>query len=82
MRVHVAYPLAANDTASLARSLEKTARLSPDPTWKSWVVFARDGAAAAQKGDVAGARASCKGCHDAWRTLYRERYRQRPVPPS
>jgi hypothetical protein len=80
MRANVAGPLSANDLATLAAGLEKTAKLAPDPAWSSWATLATSGAAAAKRGDIAGARASCKGCHDAWRDAYRERYRLRPVP--
>src|SRR5262245_38973215 len=67
MRSNVAAPLAANNAGALAASLERTARLSPEPGWSSWAAIAAQGAAAAKKGDITAARASCKGCHDAWR---------------
>jgi hypothetical protein len=80
MRANVASPLASNKMASLADGLERAARLSPEAGWGSWSTFATQGAQAARRGDVAGARASCKGCHDAWRDAYRAKYRARPVP--
>lgn len=80
MRKNVASALASNDAASLSVALEKTAKLTPDPAWASWVSAANAGAEAAKKGDVAGARAACKSCHDTWRTTYREQFRMRPVP--
>jgi len=80
MRANVAAKLADGDMAALAEGLEKAARLVPDPAWSSWVTLAMSGAAAAKKADVAGARASCKGCHDAWREAYRTKYRLRPIP--
>ena len=80
MRKNVAAALATNDAAALAVALEKSAQLSPDPAWASWVSAASSGAAAAKKGDVAGARAACKTCHDAWRTAYRDQFRTRPIP--
>ena len=80
MRTNVASPLAANDTGGLAAGLAKAATLAPDPSWSSWVTFANAGAEAAKTGNVAGARAACKGCHDAWREAYRARYRTRPIP--
>ena len=80
MRKNVASALASNDAAALSVALEKAAKLSPDPTWATWVTAASSGAAAAKKGDVAGARAACKSCHDAWRTTYREQFRMRPIP--
>jgi hypothetical protein len=80
MRANVAAPLASNDFALLAASLEKAAQIAPDAGWSSWATSARAGAAAAKKSDVAGVRASCKSCHDAWREKYREKYRARPAP--
>jgi len=82
MRARLGSSLAANNADALANALETTARLVPDPSWTSWRTFAKNGAAAARKGDVAGTRASCKGCHDAYRAPYRDRYRLRPVPPG
>ena len=46
----------------------------------SWKTFATQGAAAARNGDIAGARAACKSCHDAWREAYKAKYRNRPIP--
>jgi hypothetical protein len=80
MRANVAAPLAANDGEALASGLERSAKLAPDPAWSSWVTSAKAGAAAAKKGDIAGARASCKSCHDAWKEAYKAKYRARPVP--
>jgi hypothetical protein len=80
MRTHVAAPLASNDAEALSTGLAKAARLSPDPGWSSWASISETGSAAAKKGDIAGARASCKGCHDKWRDAYRAKYRLRPIP--
>lgn len=80
MRANIGAPLAANKMAALADGLDRAATLSPDPTWSSWTTFAVNGAQAARKGDIAGARASCKGCHDAWRSAYKAKYRMRPIP--
>jgi hypothetical protein len=80
MRKNVAGALAANDAAALSVALDKAAKLTPDPAWASWTTAATAGAAAAKKGDIAGARAACKTCHDAWRTTYRDKFRMRPIP--
>jgi len=80
MRASVASPLASNDVETLAAGLERARRFVPDPSWGSWASFAAEGAAAARARDVTRARASCKGCHDAWREKYRAAYRARPLP--
>ena len=80
MRANVATPLASNDTAALAKGLEKAAALAPDPSWTAWSTLANQGAEAAKKGDLAGARVACKGCHDGFREIYRAKYRDRLIP--
>jgi hypothetical protein len=79
MRTNLAAPLAASDAAAVAMSLENVARMSPEPDWTTWETFASEGARAARKGDVAAARASCRGCHDAFREAYKQKHRSRPV---
>jgi hypothetical protein len=80
MRKNVAAALAANDAAALSAALDKAAKLTPDPAWASWSSAASSGAAAAKKGDIAGARAACKSCHDTWRATYKAQFRMRPIP--
>jgi hypothetical protein len=66
----------------VAVSLDKLATMSPDPTWTDWPKLAKDGAAAARKGGDDGtlaAKASCKGCHDKYKTDYKTRFRTRAV---
>ena len=74
----------ANDLPKLAAGLEKAATFAPDPSWNqgetSWEKIAKDGAAKAKAGDLAGARASCKACHSAWRKKYKAQFAQRPLP--
>jgi len=79
MRSTLAAKLADGDAAALGDGLEKAAKMAPDPAWSSWATLAMSGAAAAKKGDIAGARAACKGCHDAWREAYRAKHRLRPM---
>jgi hypothetical protein len=71
------------DLDKLAAALKHVADLAPDPSWNSgaqgWAAISNAGAAAASGGDAEGARASCKGCHRAWRKKYKESYRARPL---
>lgn len=78
MRVNIAAFSAAEDGPGLARGLERSAELSPDPSW-DWAAIARAGAAAAKAGDFAGASKSCRSCHDKYKNLYKEKYRSRAV---
>ncbi len=52
-------------------------RTSP-PGYPHWESIAADGAEAARRGDVAGARASCIGCHERHAEHWR---RDHPWPP-
>ena len=70
------------DLVSLAAGFDKLTT-APDATWSDWSKYARDGAAAARKGGddgKRGAKAACKGCHDAYKTKYKTSYRTRPAP--
>ena len=67
---------------AVAASFDAVATMSPDPAWTDWTKIAKDGAAAARRGGDAGtrgARAACKSRHDEYKTLYRTRFRTRPV---
>jgi hypothetical protein len=72
------------DAARLAAAYEAMARFAPDPSWNegpnSWRAISEAAAAKAKAGDVRGARAACKQCHQAWRERYRAEHRARPLP--
>ena len=74
MRANMGVAAAAEDTAALGKALDKAVTMSPDPSW-AWGKIAADGAAAAKKGDLAGAKASCKTCHDAYKEKYKSHFR-------
>ena len=63
---------------SLTTAFTQVAGMSPDPAW-SWVAIATRGANLANAGDLAGAKAQCAACHDAYREAYRAQYRMRPL---
>jgi hypothetical protein len=79
MRANLATALASGDTAALASNLKKVAATSPDKAW-TWSKLATDGADAAAKGDLAGAKASCKTCHDAYKDQYKAKFRTKAPP--
>jgi hypothetical protein len=78
MRTNMGPALANNDMPGLAKALDHAAGFSPDASW-TWAQMAKAGAEAARKGDVAGAKASCKSCHDAYKDKYKTQFRTRPV---
>lgn len=80
MREKMAPALAANDAPALAAALDRMARFSPSPG-PEWKTMSESAAAAARAGDVAGARKSCQGCHNAFKAQYKEKLRTRPVVP-
>lgn len=76
----------ARDVAALGAALTQSAQFAPDPTWNEgetgWRAIAEAGATKAAANDFAGARASCKACHRAWRDRYQHEFRERPVPTA
>ena len=72
------------DLKALAAAFEKVAGFAPDPKWNTgdtgWSAVAKQGAALATKGDMAGAKKQCKACHKAWRDKYKQSFRTKPVP--
>jgi hypothetical protein len=78
MRNQVAASLARGDMKGMAEALRKVATLAP-PEFTTWSQLANDGARAAELGDRRALRATCNGCHQAWRQAYRERFRERPL---
>ncbi|HVH46881.1 MAG TPA: hypothetical protein VM925_31275 [Labilithrix sp.] len=44
------------------------------PEFATWAGLSEKGKAAAEKGDLAGAKATCKECHDAYRNDYKTKY--------
>ncbi len=80
MRQNMAPALAAGDNAGLAAALDKVAKISPDPSWSTWSALSKQGSNAAKKGDLAGIKASCKGCHDAYKDKYKAQYRTKAPP--
>jgi hypothetical protein len=67
--------LARGDFARLTHVYERIAELAPrEPGFERWKPIAKDGAAAAARKDLVGARKACKDCHEAMRADYRKRF--------
>lgn len=67
----------AGDAEKMANDLAYIAA-KPPPGMGSWVSIANDGAAKAKAGDIDGAKASCKKCHDLYKDKYKNTMRDRP----
>ena len=76
MKANMAPAAANGDAAALAKALEYVASHAP-PGLDKWTSIATEGAAAAKKNDIDGAKKSCKTCHDAYKNKYKEEMRDR-----
>lgn len=65
------------DAEKLAKALAYTAG-KPPPGMGNWVAISNDGVAKAKAGDIEGAKASCKKCHDLYKESYKKTMRDRP----
>ena len=71
--------MASNDLPTLASALDQIVKFAP-AGYTNWASIARDGAAAARAGNVDAVKASCRGCHDQYRSKYRDEMRARALP--
>lgn len=67
----------AGDAEKIAKDLDYIAA-KPPPGMGNWSAIAKEGAAKAKAGDVDGAKASCKKCHDQYKEKYKTTMRDRP----
>jgi cytochrome c556 len=63
----------AEDTKAMAPLLAKTKGFAK-PDMPNWAALSEKGEKAAMAGDLAGAKATCKGCHDAYKATYKSTY--------
>jgi cytochrome c556 len=61
------------DTKSLGPLLTQAKGLAK-PEFSDWGTIADQGIKAANAGDLAGAKASCKSCHDKYKREYKTKY--------
>lgn len=64
---------ASGDAKSMASLFAET-KGKAKPEFANWAKLADQGKAAAEKGDLDAAKATCKGCHDAYRNDYKSKY--------
>jgi hypothetical protein len=77
MKSAMASAASSGDGEKLAQALSYAAGKSP-PGYGSWASIASAGAAKAKAGDIDGAKASCKQCHDLYKEKYKTTMRDRP----
>ena len=78
MKANTNTAVASGDLPALATALDKSATFAP-PGYTNWVSIAKDGAKAAKGGDLAAAKASCRTCHDQYKTKYKAEMRARKI---
>jgi hypothetical protein len=76
MKANMATAVASEDAPALAKGLEYVAAHAP-AGMPNWASIAKAGAAKAAKGDVDGAKATCKTCHDQYKAKYKAEMRDR-----
>jgi len=80
MKPNMGAPLAGQDFGTLKTSLDLVASKPPPGDYPQWATMAKAGSAAAAKEDLAGVKASCKQCHDAYKEKYKKELATRPFP--
>jgi cytochrome c556 len=78
MKSHTNQAIASNDLPALAAALDKIVAFAP-PGYPNWVSITKDGAKAARAGDMPATKASCRTCHDQYKTKYRADLRGRKI---
>ncbi|WP_437625819.1 hypothetical protein [Sorangium sp. So ce1151] len=76
MKSTMASATSSGDGAKIAAALQYVAG-KPPPGMGSWGAISKAGAAKAKAGDIDGAKASCKQCHDLYKEQYKKTMRDR-----
>lgn len=61
------------DVKGLAPLFDQT-KAKGQPEYPRWAALSDKGKASAASGDLAGAKATCKECHDAYKSAYKDKY--------
>jgi hypothetical protein len=81
MKPNMGAPLAGQDFATLQKSLDLVAsKPPPGGNYPQWATISNSGSAAAAKQALAGVKAACKQCHDAYKEQYIKEFATRPFP--
>jgi hypothetical protein len=76
-------PMDVGQLDAVSQGLMRAGKLAPDSSWNDgptgWSTIAKAGAAAADAGDEAGTKQSCKSCHKAFRNKYKAEFRTKPL---
>ncbi|HEY4119585.1 MAG TPA: hypothetical protein VGM56_17070 [Byssovorax sp.] len=80
MKTVMAAASGGGDGAKLSAALDTVSKKPPPGGYDNWAKIAKDGSDKAKKGDIDGAKESCKACHDAYKDKYKDEIRDRPWP--
>jgi hypothetical protein len=81
MKPNMGAPLAGQDFAELQKGFGFVAgKPPPSGDYAQWSTFAKSGESAAAKQDLAGVKAACKQCHDAYKERYKKEFATQPFP--
>lgn len=81
MKSNMGTSLAGQDFPTLKKNFDFLAgKPPPGGDFPEWPALAKAGLAAAAKEDLAGVKAACKGCHDAYKAKYKKDFATQPFP--
>ena len=81
MKPNMGAPLAGQDFATLKTSFDTVGgKAPPSGDFPQWAAITKAGSDAAGKQDLAGVKAACKQCHDAYKKKYVDAFPTRPFP--
>jgi hypothetical protein len=78
MKANTSAAMSSMDFDGLATALDKVVTFAP-PGYGNWGSIAKDGAAAARAQNVDGVKASCRTCHNQYKTKYKKEMRDRKI---
>jgi hypothetical protein len=86
MKQHASSMIGFGDISAVAQVFDQIAKLVPSdalpdggPVYTNWVSISIDGAEAARAGDLAAAKAACRGCHTQYRSKFHIELRGKPL---
>jgi hypothetical protein len=80
MKPNMGAPLAGQDFDKLKASFDVVGGKPPPGDYPQWASMSAAGSKASAAKDVPGIKASCKQCHDAYKTKYENEFPTRPFP--
>jgi hypothetical protein len=80
MKANMGVAKAGQDYPTLQKDFDLVAGKAPSGDYPQWATIAKSGSAASAKQDMAGVKAACKQCHDAYQEKYRKDFPTKPFP--